>query len=165
MFGRALSSIASESVKVLHDRKLPRSSANIDHLVVTTQAVWVLDSKRYPGAKIEARGHGPFSRGPPDLYVGGRNKMKLVDGVQRQVDVVQDLVSRFSAEQGLPEVPVRGGLVFIDAEFGLFASPLEVDGVWAGRGKAIRKQLAKEAMGTLPPAAIAKFLARNLRAG
>jgi hypothetical protein len=163
-FGRALSSVASESLKVLHDRKLPRSSANIDHLAVTAAGVWVLDAKRYKNSKVETRGHGFFSRHPPDLYVGGRNQMKLVEAVQRQVAVVKELLAPFAEENGLREIPVRGGLVFVGAEFGLFQSPLAVDGVWVGWGKAARRRL-KESSGDLPVTLLAKRLARTLRAG
>src|SRR5213592_1999593 len=39
-------------VIVLHDRRLPRSRANIDYLAVTPSGVYVIDAKRYKG-KIE----------------------------------------------------------------------------------------------------------------
>ena len=163
-FGRALSSLARESIKVLHDRKIPRSAANIDHLAITSECVWVLDSKRYKG-RVETRGHGLLSRRPPDLYVGGRNQTKLIAGVLRQVEVVQQILMPYSHALGMTEIPVRGGLVFINAEFGLFASPLDLDDVWIGWGKAIRKRLAEQHPGQLPVGQIAKHLARSLRAG
>lgn len=163
-FGRRLSAIAGDDLKVLHDRKLPQSAANIDHLAVTRQCVWVLDAKRYKG-RVETRGHGLFSRRPPDLFVDGRNQMKLVEGVQRQVDVVRSVLAPFAAEHDLPELPVRGALVFIHADFGLFPSPFAVSGVWVGWGKAIRKRLAGQTSSALPVADIAKCLARHLRAG
>ena len=56
-FGRRLSGIAEEGIKVLHDRKRPGSSANIDHLAVTSQGVLVIDAKKHQG-KIR----GPRSR-------------------------------------------------------------------------------------------------------
>ncbi|HVL99476.1 MAG TPA: NERD domain-containing protein [Egibacteraceae bacterium] len=164
-FGRCLSGIAGDHLKVLHDRKLPRSAANIDHLAVTGQGVWVLDAKRYKGGRVETRGQGVFSRRSPDLFVGGRNQMKFVEGVHRQVEVVRQVLAPFAAEHGLAELPVRGALVFINAEFGLFPSPFAVDGVWVGWGKAIRKRLASQGSGALPVADIAKLLARHLRAG
>jgi hypothetical protein len=34
---------------VLHDRRMPGSRANIDHLVVTTGGIFVIDAKRYQG--------------------------------------------------------------------------------------------------------------------
>lgn len=162
-FGGKLSRIASTRLKVLHDRKLPRSSANVDHMAVTSEGVWILDAKRYSG-RVETRGHGLFSRKPPDLYVGGRNQVKLVVGVRRQVEVVRLLLDDFSIDQRQPRVPVRGALVFIGAEFGWFADPLFVgDGV--GQGKTMRNQLVKEHLGQVPIASVAKYLAKTLRAG
>jgi hypothetical protein len=164
-FGRRLSGSAGPQLKVLHDRKVPRSAANIDHLAVTTAGIWVLDAKRYKG-RVETRGHGVFSKRPPDLYVGGRNQTKLVEGVLRQVETVRSVLAPLAAEldRGEP-FDVRGGLVFVNAEFGLFSSPFSVDGVWVGWGKAIRKRLLDETAGPLPVDVVAKRLARELRAG
>ena len=36
-------------VAVLHDRRIPRSRANIDHIAVAATGVWVIDTKRYKG--------------------------------------------------------------------------------------------------------------------
>lgn len=69
---------------VLHDRRMPRSRANIDHLAVTPSGVFVIDAKRYKG-KIEVR--KPFF-GDPHLFIAGRNKSKLVEGLSRQREVV-----------------------------------------------------------------------------
>jgi hypothetical protein len=164
-FGRRLSGCAGPALKVLHDRKLPRSSANVDHLAVTAQSVWLLDAKRYQG-RVETRGQGLFSKRPPDLFVGGRNQTKLIAGVKRQVAAVRSLLAPLAGELGMAEAPpVRGALVFVNAEFGLFSSPFVVDDVWVGWGKPIRKRLGEQTAGTLPVDAVAKRLARELRAG
>ncbi len=164
-FGRRLSGCSAAGLKVLHDRKLPRSSANIDHLAVTTERVWILDAKRYKG-KVETRGGGLFSTRTPELYVGGRNQTKLIEGVKRQVEIVRSILSPLTTELGMTAPPeVRGALVFTNAEFGLFPSPFTVDGVWVGWGKAARKGLAAQTEGQLPVDRIAKRLARELRAG
>ncbi len=47
--GARLDAIASERIRVLHDRRIPGSRANIDHLLVTPGGVWVIDAKRYRG--------------------------------------------------------------------------------------------------------------------
>jgi hypothetical protein len=163
-FGRRLDTTATGHLKVLHDRKLPRSSANIDHLAVTPAAVWVIDAKRYKG-RVEMRRRGLLSPRPPDLYVGGRDKTLLAGGVRKQVEAVQEALSVFALDHGLAEPPtVRGALCFVHAEFGLFASPFTIDGVWVGWGKALRKTLAAEG-GALPVGDVAKRLARELRPG
>lgn len=164
-FGRRLSGSSGPGLKVLNDRKLPRSSANIDHLAVTAEKVWILDAKRYKG-KVEIRGGGLFSSRAPELYVGGRNQSKLIEGVKRQVETVRSVLLPLTSELGLAASPeVRGALVFTNAEFGLFPSPFTVDGVWVGWGKAARKGLTAPAEGQLPVDRIAKRLARELRAG
>jgi hypothetical protein len=44
-----------DSIVALHDRQVPRSRANIDHLVVGPAGVYVIDAKRYKNAKIAVR--------------------------------------------------------------------------------------------------------------
>ena len=47
--GARLDALASEDIAVLHDRRIPRSKANIDHIVITRAGIWVIDAKRYKG--------------------------------------------------------------------------------------------------------------------
>jgi hypothetical protein len=41
---------------------------------------------------------------------------------------------------GCDEVPVRGALCFVDAEFSLFAKPFTIDGVVVSWGRALNEQ-------------------------
>jgi hypothetical protein len=44
----------------LHDRRMPCSQANIDHIVLVPSGVWVIDSKRVRGRiRVEDRRDGP----------------------------------------------------------------------------------------------------------
>ncbi|WP_367276708.1 nuclease-related domain-containing protein [Amnibacterium sp.] len=104
-----------EGIRVLHDRRMRRpdgrlSSANIDHIVIAPSGVWVVDSKAYRG-RAEVRRHGGlFTPRVEELWVGGRNRTRLIDGVARQVEAVRaDLA-------GWPSVPVRGALCFVGTE-------------------------------------------------
>lgn len=47
--GARLDSLASESIAVLHDRRIPGTKANIDHIAITAAGIWVIDAKRYKG--------------------------------------------------------------------------------------------------------------------
>lgn len=47
--GQRLNELATDSLRVLHDRRIPGSRANVDHLVVTPNGVFVVDPKRYAG--------------------------------------------------------------------------------------------------------------------
>jgi hypothetical protein len=60
--GARLDGLASESIRVMHDRRIPRSKANIDHIVVTPGGVWVIDTKRYVGPAPEKRVEGGIIR-------------------------------------------------------------------------------------------------------
>ncbi len=66
MLGEMLGAMANESLRVLHDRRIPRSTANIDHLVVCPSGVFVVEAKRYrnarPELRVEGDSSGPASR-------------------------------------------------------------------------------------------------------
>ena len=92
-------------VIVLHDRGMPRSRANIDHLAVAPSGVFVIDAKRYKG-KIEVR--KPFF-GDPRLFIRGRDKTKLVEGLARQREAV---LAAFAPT--VPEMPVHACFCFLN---------------------------------------------------
>jgi len=67
----------------LHDRKVPGTRANIDHLVITPWDVWTIDAKRYVGKRPEFYVEGGILGigATTGLKVGGRKSDGLVDGV------------------------------------------------------------------------------------
>lgn len=160
--GRHLDTLADHGVHVLHDRRVPRSSANIDHIAIAPSGIYVIDAKHWEAGRVEKRGSGTiFKPGPAQLYVGGRNCTPLVAKMAAQVGVVME------ALDGLPEaagVPIRPMLTFVNAEWGLFASPIDIAGVLVMWPKAMAKHVAQP--GSLPPEAvqrIAQHLAGKLK--
>ena len=121
------------AVVLLHDRRIPRSRANIDHIAVAPSGVWVIDSKRIKGKATVVK---PLL-GRPKLTIGGRDQTKLVNGVKRQVDLVQAFTDEVA-----PGVPVRGALCFVDTELPLVRK-LAVDEVPLLRPKALAKRINK----------------------
>lgn len=112
---------------VLHDRRVPRSRTNIDHVVVAASGIWVVDSKSRSG-KVERRTAGPFWRPEPRLFVDGRDQTKHVGAMKRQVEVVSRAVSEST-------VPLHGVLCFNGADWGLLGRAFMIDGVlisWPG---------------------------------
>lgn len=103
----ALKARCTESVCLLHDRRMPNSRANIDHLAVAPTGVWVIDSKKYKG-KAEVR--KPLF-GAARLIINRRDRSKLADGLARQVATVATAVG--------PDVPVRGAFCLVDTELPL----------------------------------------------
>jgi hypothetical protein len=93
------------NVIVLHDRRMPGSHANIDHMAIAPSGVYVIDTKRYKG-KIEVR--KPWF-GDAKLVIGGRDKTKLVDGLTRQAEAVQKTIELIA-----PQVPLHACFCFID---------------------------------------------------
>jgi hypothetical protein len=79
---------------VLHDRRLREgSAANIDHLVVAADAVYVVDAKNLAGS---------FAAAGDKLRIDGRDRDKLLHGIRRQADEVAAAVSPLGVT-----VPVR----------------------------------------------------------
>ena len=69
-----LASLAGESLRVLNDRRIPGTKANIDHLVVCPSGVFVVDAKRYRNSRPELRVEGGLFRARTELlYVEGRD--------------------------------------------------------------------------------------------
>jgi Nuclease-related domain len=73
-----------ETIVVLHDRRIPRSRANIDHIAVTANGLFVIDAKNYTGKIRKIDRGGWFSR-DLRLYVGRRDCTKLVRDMAKQV--------------------------------------------------------------------------------
>lgn len=66
--GARLDALAANGLAVLHDRRIPGSKANIDHIAVTRGGIWVIDAKRYKGRpelKIEGGILRPRGREAP----------------------------------------------------------------------------------------------------
>ena len=106
----------------LHDRRIPHSRANIDHIVVAPGGVWVIDTKLYEG-KVERRTIGPIWRPEFALFVGGRNRMKLIRAMPRQVDAVRAAIA---ADPLADDLAVTAAICFVDSNWGLFPKPFEV---------------------------------------
>lgn len=112
-----LHAAADRGVLALHDRRIPGSRANIDHIAVGPAGVYVIDAKRYENAQIRVRRVGGlFSPRRDELLVRGRVRNNLVAGVEKQVAVVRAALDA----AGLGDVPVTGVLCFVDGLFPLF---------------------------------------------
>lgn len=149
-----LDALERVGVQALHDRRIPGTRANIDHLAITPWGVWVIDAKRYLRQKPAFYTEGGFFGfgGTNRLTVGGRKQDKLVDGVLRQVERVQAALGGAAT--------VGGILCFVEADWPLVGGDFSVRGVrvvWPGR-------LAKELLRTTPPIIDPESISRALAA-
>lgn len=117
-----LERVVGDRALFLHDRRIPGSRANIDLLAVASSGVWIVDSKHWSG-KVEQRNVGGWFRTDLRLYVGGRDRSKAVEGMDRQVHAVRDAL-------GDPDVPILPALCFVEAEWSLFAKPFKFRDIW-----------------------------------
>ncbi len=110
---------------VLDDRRVPGAKATVTHIVVAPSGVWVVEAKDLQG-RVERRDVGGWFRIDERLYVAGKDKSHLVDGLDRHVIAIENLL----AQAGLTSVPVHAALCFVNAEWGWFAKPFSLSGVW-----------------------------------
>jgi hypothetical protein len=114
-----LAEMAGDDVLLLHDRRIPGSRANIDHLAIGAAGVYVIDAKRYRNADISVRRSGGLFRPVVEqLFVGGRDRTKLVTGLTPQVAAVRKALADFVGDT----VPVTAMLCFVDGRLPIFGS-------------------------------------------
>jgi len=168
--GARLNEFSGATLRVLHDRRIPRTRANIDHIAVTPTGIWVIDAKRYkgrPSLKIEG---GILRSRTEKLMVGSRDCTKLVDGVLKQVEVIEENLEPGGRFEGNGRrwgcVPVHGVICFVEADWPIIGgafSTRDVDVVWPKRlypklqkggplDAATISEIHRRLASTLPPA-------------
>jgi hypothetical protein len=140
--GSSLDALREEGMAVLHDRRIPGSKANIDHIVISPAGVFVVDPKNYRG-RVAQRDVGGLFRTDLRLYVGGRDKTSLVKGMDQQVAAVRAVLSEHQQWRNVPITPV---LLFISPENWSLLNfrPLRFGEVYVLWGKALGKILRGE---------------------
>jgi hypothetical protein len=113
MLARELSA-RCPGVVMLHDLRIPGSRANIDHIAIAPSGVFVIDAKRYKG---KIRVETPW-RGPPRLRIAGRDRTKLIVGLDKQVSLVRESLA------GIEDLHISGCLCFLAPEGWLASAEL-----------------------------------------
>jgi hypothetical protein len=110
---------------MLHDRRVAGTKGNIDHILVTPSGVFVIDAKNYSGL-VEVRNVGSWFRPANALFVGGRDRSGLADGLAWQVSAVRGAL----AHADLPSMPpISGVLCFVGSRWPRFGRASEFQGV------------------------------------
>lgn len=149
-----LDKLADVGVITLHDRRIPGTRANIDHIAVTPWGVWVIDAKRYLNKRpaLYTTG-GLLGIGATDhLSVGGRRHDELIDGMLRQVEQVKS---------ALGPVPVRGALAFVDADWPLIGGDFSIRGVAVLWPRRLAKVMLRREPPSLDVEAVSAIVARR----
>jgi hypothetical protein len=140
--GANLELFRNEGFAVLHDRRIPGTKANIDHLVISPAGVFVIDTKNY-SERVEQRDLGGWFKPDLRLYVGGRDRTKLVSGMARQVEKVRSVLATRHEWKDFPVTPT---ILFIgnDNWTLLAMRPLRFGSVQALWGKALGKLICAD---------------------
>jgi hypothetical protein len=128
-----------DRVIALHDRLIPGTRGNIDHIFVSPTGVWVVDAKAYKG-RVSRREIGPRWRRDNELYIGGRNRTSLAKGLDRQVDAT---IAALRADASLRGTDVHAVLCLVESEWKLLDLPFQVGKVWVMYPGALKKRLRK----------------------
>ena len=128
-----------DTVIPLHDRLIPGTRGNIDHIFVAATGVWVIDAKAYNG-KVERREVGPLWKRSNELWIGGRNRTKLANGLEKQVAAV---IAALKGDASFKRTNVHPGLCLVESEWSLLDFPFQIGNVWVLYPGALRKRLKK----------------------
>ncbi|WP_344048546.1 nuclease-related domain-containing protein [Microbacterium aoyamense] len=143
-----------EAFRVLHDRRIPGTRANIDHIAIGSHGVWVIDAKRYKGKRPTLHVTGGILRPRVEsLRVDGRDRTKLVDGVRSQVARVKTAIADDA-------VPVHGALCFIDADWPLIGGSFTIDDVLVTWPRNLIKRMTEDSTTPIDTDTIHARLAR-----
>ena len=119
--GEFLATLAKNNGYVLlNDRRIRGSKANIDHILITEKAVFVIDAKNYRGL-VSVEYESFFSK-KEILKIDGKDRTKLVLGVQKQVSLVREALSD---EIRSPE-SIQGVLAFFAADWPLISPAKQI---------------------------------------
>ena len=154
LVGARLDALAEVGVISLHDRRIPGTRANIDHIAITPWGVWVVDSKRYVGKRISFKVVDSFLGigGRKRLIVGGRDRTNLVDGIENQIALVT---------AALPStIDVRGCLCFVEGDWPLLGADFTVRDIYVCWPRKLARALLKNQAPTIDPHTVAEQLAR-----
>jgi hypothetical protein len=144
---------AKAAVIVLHDRRMPGGHGNIDHLALAPTGVFVIDAKNIRG---KVRVANPLF-GQPRLMIAGRDRTKLIDGLDRQVSVVRKTLTA-----GGHEVPVRGVLCFTIADLPRLGTLSMREHLLVHPRSLARRLKTKGALQPIAIDMLARYLARAL---
>jgi hypothetical protein len=130
---KRLNTLAEQGVRLLHDRRIRGTRANIDHIAIGASGVFVIDAKRYKGRPQKRIEGGILRPRVETLIVGTRRCDKFVEGVHTQVRLVQTVLDAMSE---VVAVRAHGMLCFIEADWPLIGgsfSIADVDVLWPAK--------------------------------
>ncbi|MCB2225006.1 MAG: NERD domain-containing protein [Actinobacteria bacterium] len=134
--GSMLDAGADGAYLPIHDRRVPGSRGNIDHLAVAPRGVYVIDAKKWSG-RVEWVTRDFRRR----VLVGGRDRTgRLAETLAWQAGAVQEALDR----SGHGDVPLHRVVCFVDAEWPLLQPAFRVAGLLVTPPRALVERLGRD---------------------
>ena len=111
-------------IELLHDRQIPGTRANIDHIAIGPGGVYVIGTK-FAGGAGQGGTNGILRHDRRRLLIGGQDQTKLVTKIGNQVGAI----TRALRETPIPVTPA---LCIVGARWPVPAQPFVLHGVWVG---------------------------------
>ncbi|HEX3794732.1 MAG TPA: nuclease-related domain-containing protein [Acidimicrobiales bacterium] len=125
---------------IANDRQVPGGRGNIDHLVVASSGVWLIDTKHWTGT-IEYKNTAGLFNDRRRLFVNGVDRTAEIEAAYQSLIPVKQLIAD-------PSVPVHPALVFVDGDWTLGTTlkllagrPHQHLGVWITAPKALARKI------------------------
>jgi hypothetical protein len=131
-----------DGVRALHDRRVPGTRGNIDHIVIGPGGVFVVDAKLYAGT-IRVRDVGGLFKRDERLYVGRRDCSRLAENMKWQVEAIEDALRRAKVEPVPRVTPV---LCFVRGEWPLLFPADSYRGVRLEGARSIKKLITRQSL-------------------
>lgn len=122
-------------LRLLNDRRVRGTKANIDHIIIAPAGVFVVDAKNHKGA-VELRNRGWFLRPDYRLTVGGRDCSAMAEKMGWQVEAVAAAIADAD-----PRPPITPVLCFLEADWPVFGAPNEFRGVRLESHRSLKRLL------------------------
>ena len=149
--GRLLEPLTAEGFRILHDRKIPGSRANIDHIVIGPPGIFVVETKSL-GGSLQIRGN--------DVFVAGRRKTGMIDEVKREALAVESALADEIAAHGWTVSPV---ICVHRADLPMFRSEVAGVRIVSGRDLVTRLRKADRVLSQVEVERLASHAAVRLR--
>ena len=135
-------------LRMLHDRRVPGTRGNIDHIIIAPAGVFVVDAKNNQG-RIEIRDRGGFFRTDYRLTIAGRDCSAMADKMGWQVDAVRSALAAHGVDPMPSITPV---LCFLNVEWPLLRAPESFRGVQLESHRSIKRLMTQAVLLTEPHA-------------
>jgi len=149
--GRLLEPLEAAGFRILHDRKIPGSRANIDHIVIGPPGIYVVETKSL-GGSLQIRDN--------DVFVAGRRKTKMIDEVKREALAVETALAVELAAGGWTVRPI---ICVHRADLPLFRSEVAGVRIVSGRDLVTRLRSADRVLSRADVERLAALAAARLR--